>query len=364
MNVNILLENKHCKIANIIKQEMLSLGGEAAVARESVACGVPATDILIMGTIKQINALAAKIEKQPFGLSVIARDILEILKNLNQKEYILRTSRREITLGKRTQIMGILNVTPDSFSDGGLFSDTQKAIDHALQMITQGADIIDVGGESTRPGAAKVSAKEEIKRVMPVIKEIVRQGNIPVSIDTTKAEVAKAAIAAGAEIVNDISAFSNDKKMAKVVMENRAAAILMHMRGTPRTMQKGDLAYNDLMSEIAAFLKKSAAKAIDSGIEREYLAIDPGIGFGKTTEDNYRIINNLAELKSMGLPILIGTSRKSFIGKVTGGETYERIEGTAATVTAAILNGCHIIRVHDVGCMKKIAAVADAILHS
>jgi dihydropteroate synthase len=257
-----------------------------------------------------------------------------------------------------------LNVTPDSFSDGGLFYNQRKAIDHGLHMIEQGADIIDIGGESTRPGALSVSTKEELKRVIPVISGITRQTKVPISIDTTKAQVAREAIAAGAEIVNDVSAFHNDKKMAQIVKESQAAIILMHMRGRPQNMQKGDLTYSNLMGEIITFLRKSIEKAMVTGIGKEYLVIDPGIGFGKTPADNYRIINNLAELKTLGLPIMIGTSRKAFIGKVTGSEPQERIGGTAATIVAAILNGCHIIRVHDVACMKKIAAVTDAILHS
>ncbi|MEN6376001.1 MAG: dihydropteroate synthase [Smithella sp.] len=364
MNINILLENKPCKVANIIKQEMLSSGGDAAVNRGSIACSVPSSDVLIMGNIKQIKAFARKIEKQPFGLNLIAGNLLELLDNIRQQEYILKTSRREITLGQITQIMGILNVTPDSFSDGGLFYGQQKAVDHALQLVDEGADIIDVGGESTRPGAAAVPAKEELKRVIPVISAIAGKTKIPISIDTTKALVAKEAIAAGAEIVNDISAGHNDKKMLQIVKDGRAAMILMHMRGTPQNMQKGDLAYHCLMGEIIDYLANSVERAIIAGIEKDRLIIDPGIGFGKTAEDNYRIIRNLSELKTLGLPIMIGTSRKSFIGKATGDTPQERLEGTAATVVAAILNGCHIVRVHDVASIKKIAAVADAILHT
>lgn len=364
ININILLENKSCRTANIIKQEMLSVGGDAAVARGSVGNSVSSTDVLIMGTIKQINALAEKLIKQPFGINQISQDLLAVLNNASQTKFILKTSRRKITLGRKTQIMGILNVTPDSFSDGGLFYNQQKAIDHGLQMIAQGADIIDIGGESTRPGAASVSVKEELKRVIPVIGEISRQSNIPISIDTSKAAVAQEAITAGAEIVNDVSAGFKDKKMVQTVCACRAAMILMHMRGKPQTMQKGNLAYSNLMGEIIDFLIKSIEKAMVAGIEKECLVIDPGIGFGKTLEDNYRIINNLAELKTLGLPIMIGTSRKAFIGKVTGGEPRERIDGTSATIAASIMNGCHIIRVHDVAGMKNVAAVTDAILHT
>ncbi|MBN1363920.1 MAG: dihydropteroate synthase [Syntrophaceae bacterium] len=363
-NFNILLEKQPCKIANIIKQEMLSLGGDAAVARGSVACSVPATDVLIMGTLKQIFSLVAKMEKQPFGLDIIARHIAETLKSISRSEFVFRTSRRNIVLGGKTKIMGILNVTPDSFSDGGIFYSQEKAVEHGLRMAEEGADIIDIGGESTRPGSASVPVEVELKRVIPVIKGLVKKIKTPVSIDTKKAKVAREAVDAGAEIINDISALNGDKDMAKTVKEKRAALVLMHMKGTPINMQKGDLSYNDLMGEIIVYLKKSMEKARKAGVSKDSIAVDPGIGFGKTPEDNYRIIKNLSELKVLNMPIMVGTSRKSFIGKITGEEPRERLEGTAATVAAAIMNGCNIIRVHDVAAMKKVAAVTDAIVYA
>jgi dihydropteroate synthase len=362
LNINILLKDQQCKIANIIKQEMLSIGGDAAVARGSVACSIASTDVLIMGTLKQISALVKKIEKQPFGLNLIAQDISEILKNDGQSQYFLKTSRREIILGKKTLVMGILNVTPDSFSDGGLFYNQQNAVDRALQMIDEGADIIDIGGESSRPGAKSVDAKTESKRVIPIIEALARKTKIAISIDTTKAKVAQHALNAGAEIVNDISALSVDKKMTKTVRDAGAAVILMHMRGNPQSMQKNNLVYNDLMGEIISYLKTSSEKAISAGIDRKCLVIDPGIGFGKTAEDNYKIIKNISELKGLGFPIMIGPSRKSFIGKVIGGEPHERVEGTAASVAAAIINGAQIVRVHDVAAMKKVCVITDAIV--
>ena len=362
LNVNILLKDQSCKIANIIKQEMLSIGGDAAVARGSVACSIAFTDVLIMGTLKQISALIKKIEKQPFGLNMIAQNILEILKNSEQHQFILKTSKRKIALGEKTVIMGILNVTPDSFSDGGLFLNTKTAVDRALQMIDEGADIIDIGGESSRPGAQSVDAKIELTRVIPIIEKLIQKTKTPISIDTTKAKVAKLALAAGAEIVNDISALNGDKKMAKTISNAGAAVILMHMRGNPQSMQKNNLVYDDLMGEIISYLKSSSEKAMSAGIDEKCLVIDPGIGFGKTAADNYKIIKNLSELKGLGFPIMIGPSRKSFIGKVIGGEPHERIEGTAAAVAAAIVNGAQIVRVHDIAPMKKVCAVADAIV--
>ena len=364
ININIMLEKQPCKIANIIKQEMLSIGGDAAVARGSVACSVPASDVLIMGTLKQLLSLSAKIKKQPFGLNLIAQEILDIIKNISRNEFVLRTSRRKITLGQRTMVMGILNVTPDSFSDGGSYYSSKEAIEHGYQMAEEGADIIDIGGESTRPGSASVPVKVELKRVLPVIEGLVKKIKIPVSIDTKKSHVARLAVEAGAEIINDISALNGDKNMAQTVHETSAAVILMHMRGKPGNMQKGDINYDNLMVDITNYLKRSTDKAIKAGVKKESMVIDPGIGFGKTVEDNYRIIKNLSELKALGMPIMIGTSRKSFIGKITGGEPRERMEGTAATVAASIMNGCHIIRVHDVAEMKKVAAVTDAIVHA
>ena len=364
VNINILLKEQPCKIANILKQEMLSLGGDAAVARGSVACSVETTDVLIMGTIKQITSLAAKIKKQPFGLSLIAHDILETIKNTGLKRFVWKTSRRKMILGEQTKIMGILNVTPDSFSDGGIFFTPEKAVERGVRMAEEGADIIDIGGESTRPGSDSVPVHIELKRVIPVIKALVKKVKIPLSIDTKKARVAQEAVDAGAEIINDVSALNADKKMAWTAAHTKAALVLMHMRGNPANMQKGNLGYDDLMGEITDYLRSSIQKAMKAGVEKDSIVVDPGIGFGKTFTDNHKIIGNLAELKTLGMPILIGTSRKSFIGQITGDAPSERMEGTAASVAAAILKGCHIIRVHDVAEMKKVVAVTDAILHA
>jgi len=362
-HLNILLSSQSCQIANILKQEMLSLGADAAVTRGSVSCSVNATDVLLMGTLKQLSALAEKIEKQPFGLAQIAKEIRELLDNSAKNCHVLKTSRREIALGARTLIMGILNVTPDSFSDGDIYFDRKKAIEHGLQMAEEGADMIDIGGESVRPGSKPVSISEEIDRVVPIIEGLSRKIAIPISVDTKKPVVAQKSLAAGAEIVNDVSALG-DEMMAGVVKKANAALILMHMRGVPENMQTGNLVYDDLIGEIIQYLACRCRKAVTAGIGREQIVADPGIGFGKTYEDNCRIINKIGEFKSLGLPILIGASRKSFIGHVTGGQPAERIEGTAAAVSAAIMNGCHIVRVHDVAVMKKVAAMTDAIAHA
>ena len=364
IHINILIEKQPCKVANIIKQEMLSVGGDAAVARGSVACSLEASDILLMGTQKQIMKLAEKIENQPFGLNKIAADLRQLLHRQNKQELIFKTARRKIKIGERTLIMGILNVTPDSFFDGGMFFEHERAVERGLQMAEQGADIIDIGGESTRPGSKSVPANVELKRLMPVVESLAKKIKIPISVDTKKAVVAARAVDAGAEIINDVSALAADKKMSATAAATSAGLILMHMRGIPRTMQKGDLIYDDLMGEIIGHLQKSMEKAVRAGVDKESVVVDPGIGFGKTAADNYRIIRDLSALKTCGAPILIGTSRKSFIGRITGDEPGERGEGTAASVAAAIMNGCHIVRVHDVAATKKVAAVVDAVIRA
>ena len=361
--INILVPAVSCKVANILKQEMLSLGADAAVARGSVACSIEKTDVLLMGTCKQVTKLAEKISKQPFGLSNIAKEIIILLKNLRLDRIVLKTSQRRIPLGQKTRVMGILNVTPDSFSDGNVHFDTKKAIDHGLKMVDEGADIIDVGGESTRPGSKPVTLQQETARILPVIEGLAGRIKVPISVDTTKASVANAALNAGAEIVNDVSALG-DKKMASVVKKYHAALILMHMRGKPESMQTRDLRYDDIILEISDYLCGKCDKAFAAGIAKENVVLDPGIGFGKTYEDNCKIIKRISEFKGLGMPILIGTSRKAFIGNITGGAPQERLEGTAATVAAAIINGCHIIRVHDVAYMRKVADMTDAILHA
>jgi len=363
-HLNIVLDGLECRVANIIKQEMLSLGGDAAVARGTVACSVARSDVILMGTLKQIQRFAEKISAQPFGLSGISERIREILKNVFADSFLLRTSRREMTLGGRTLIMGIINVTPDSFSDGGRFDSPEKAVEEGIRMAEEGADILDIGGESTRPGSDPVSPEEEMRRVIPVIRALASRIDLPLSVDTMKASVARKALEEGAEIVNDVSAMGSDDAMAKVVADVGAAVVLMHMRGVPKSMQAGDLAYRSLRGEIITYLRRGIERAGDVGIDPTQIMVDPGIGFGKTTEDSMRLIKHLSEFRILGRPILVGASRKAFIGRVTGGTPAERGEGTAAAVTAAILNGGQVIRVHDVARMKKVATMADALLRA
>ncbi len=273
----------------------------------------------------------------------------------------IRAGNLIMRFGQRPYIMGIVNVTPDSFSDGGQFFDRDRAVDHALALVEEGADILDVGGESTRPGSEAVTAEDEIARVVPVIEAVVRFTTVPISIDTTKAEVAEAALAAGAGMVNDVSALQFDPEMGKVVAAAAVPLVVMHMRGVPKTMQAGPIVYDDLMKEIANFLRAAMKRAQRAGIKDSQVIVDPGIGFGKAPEHNLIILHRLAQLASLGRPILVGASRKAFIGQVTGKEVDQRVFGTAATVAAAVVGGADIIRVHDVDSMGQVAAVAYAI---
>jgi len=360
-NVNVLLEGVKSKVANIIKQEMLSIGGDVAVARGTIDCSADQTDAIIIGTHKQVKKFADKISIQPFGLKRISEDIKKLLANITRNSFILKTPNRTIELGNRTLIMGIINVTPDSFSDGGMFSCIEDAVEYGDKLEEEGADILDIGGESSRPGSDSVSTEEELKRVIPLIKELKKHSHIPISIDTSKSEVARIALEEGAEIVNDISAMRFDERMPGIVARYGAPVVLMHMRGIPKTMQVGNLSYRSLMSDIIQFLRERIEKAQSSGIDVDNIIVDPGIGFGKTTNDNIKLLKHLQEFKTLGRPILVGASRKRFIGEITGGDSSDRIEGTAATVTAAIMNGAHILRVHDVKFMKRVSSMADTI---
>jgi dihydropteroate synthase len=360
---NILLQKIDCRVANIIKQAMLSLGGDAAVARETVSCSIPSTNVILMGTEKQIRLFANHIKVQPFGLKYLSAKLEDLLANYQRTDRVLCTNKREIALGKRTHIMGVVNVTPDSFSDGGKYLSAQAAIDRALELESEGADFVDIGGESSRPGSEFISEDEELERIIPVIKGLQGKLSIPISVDTLKAAVAEEAIAAGAEIINDISAMTFDQRMASVIAENQVAVVLMHMKGIPKTMQRGAIIYADLMADIICHLSEQIKNALSHGIQSEKIVVDPGVGFGKTVQNNLAIIRNLSELKIFGLPILTGVSRKSFIGSITNvGTPAERLEGTAAAITASIMNGSHIVRVHDVASARKIIAMTDAIV--
>lgn len=262
---------------------------------------------------------------------------------------------------RETLVMGIVNVTPDSFSDGGKFFSPEVAISHASKLITQGADIIDIGGESTRPGAEQVSESEELKRVIPVIEKI-RTDNptILISIDTTKASVAKHAVEAGADIINDVSGLSFDNNMIGIVESFNIPVVIMHMKGNPKNMQLNPN-YKDIVNEILDFFKMKIKIAIQSGINRSMIILDPGIGFGKTVEHNFELLSRLNEFNVLELPIMIGPSRKSFIGITLDLPPEDRLEGTAAAVSAGVMNGASIVRVHDVKSMKRVVRIIEKV---
>ncbi len=264
--------------------------------------------------------------------------------------------------GERTLIVGILNVTPDSFSDGGRYYDTNAALAHAHRMVEEGADILDVGGESTRPGATPVPPDEELRRVLPVVEALAQDCSVPISIDTRKACVARAACRKGASLINDVSALTADPEMVAVAVETGAAVCLMHMRGTPETMQK-DPRYNDVVTEVRDYLRQRAEAVIASGVAEDRVIVDPGFGFGKTLDHNLALLRRLPEIAELGFPVLVGTSRKSMIGTLLGGAAPDdRLEGTAATVALAIAGGASLVRVHDVGIMARVVRVADAVV--
>ncbi len=279
-----------------------------------------------------------------------------------RKKFRLRLPTRTLVLGQRTLLMGVVNVTPDSFSGDGLHLDTEAAVARALDMERDGADIIDIGGESTRPGAEWLAAGEELGRVIPVLKMLRGRLKIPISIDTNKSEVAEAAAEGGAEIINDVTALQRDPRIADVARRRKLPLILMHMRGEPRTMQKAPFA-RDAIRDVTQSLKKAAGLAARNGVPKSLLVLDPGIGFGKSFAQNYELIARLPELARLGFPLLLGPSRKGFIGRTLGGvPENERTYGTAAAVTACILQGAHIVRVHDVREMAQVARIADMLV--
>jgi len=366
--------------ANIVKQEMLAKGGEAAVNWHSYLAQEGATsDVLLMGTLRHFRRLIAKLRAQPrsLGLGPLAEALEETLRRYAGETLgEMALAGRTFRWGERTYVMGILNLTPDSFSGDGLWgqaSPVEAALALARRMAEEGADLLDVGGESTRPGATRVSAEEEMERVVPAIERLAREVNLPISVDTCKAEVAREALRAGAHLVNDVWGLRNpagegwNEELAAVVRDSGAPIVLMHNRRAPATV--GDLGghyrqveYRDLLGEICAELEESIAFALEQGIPWEHIIVDPGIGFGKTPEQNLEVMRRLSEVRSLGRPILLGTSRKSFIGLTLNLPPQERLEGTLATLALGVAGGADIVRVHDVREAVRAVRISDAIL--
>ena len=357
----IKLEEVGTKEANIIKQEMLSAGGDAVTHKGTLDHSVEESDLILLGTVPQYEKFVSKMKIQPFTCKDIAAEIEEVLENYDKRGFVLKFPKKEIALD-RTLVMGVLNVTPDSFSDGGEFFDADAAIDHGVEMAKQGADIIDVGGESTRPFSEPVSPEEELKRVRPVVEGLLQKVDVPISIDTRRPIVAKEMIEMGAQMVNDVSGL-RDSEMVSVVADLEVPVVVMHMLGTPKTMQEKP-EYKDVMGEIIGYLRNQIDIAVKGGIQRENIIVDPGIGFGKTVEHNLEIVRRLREMRGLGLPIMVGTSRKSFIGKILSSEVSDRLEGSLATLVASVLNGANIARTHDLKESVRAARIADCVVAS
>lgn len=344
--------------ANILKQEMLSIGAEAATAQGCIDGRCERTDVLLMGTLKHFYRLFEKLSRQPDSFRPIAEAVDRALKSTaSPGKLTWKTLNHFFTIKTgHPLIMGIINVTPDSFSDGGRYLSQENAIEHALKLERDGADILDIGGESTRPGSKPAPEEVELERVIPVIQSIREKSNIPISIDTRKSGVALRAIESGATIVNDVSALRDDPKMAEICSDKDVGVILMHMKGNPRTMQKSPH-YEDVIQEISDFFEERIRFAGKKGIDSDAICLDPGIGFGKRLQDNLDLCKAGSVFTGrFGRPVLIGPSRKRFIGELTGKETGEREYGTIGAIMAAIRNGASIVRVHNV------AACSDAIM--
>ena len=354
------------RAADILKQEMLSRMGDVVTSRDSLIQVEGNTDVIILGTEKSIRGLAEKIKCQPFGLKMLSEDITAYLSLLSENK-----RQKTITIGNKVfdfsalgcgaLVMGILNITPDSFFDGGLYNQKENAFRRAAEIVKEGADIIDTGGMSSRPGSKPVSIDEELTRVIPAIEHIRDNFDVLASVDTYRSEVAAEALRAGACIVNDISGLVMDEKIVSIAAELKASLVIMHMQGTPQTMQENPC-YNDVIDEIYDFLYSQSCAAIAAGVESSRIIIDPGIGFGKKLEHNIEILAKLKDFTNMGFPVMAGASRKSFIGSLLGGlPADERLYGSVAAAVCAFINGAGILRVHDVKQTVEALKIARAV---
>ena len=374
------VENVKYAAASIIKQEMLAKGGEAALGESVYFGGERRTGLLLMGTRRHYRRLLAKLRIQPLqSLQRLGKEIEEALRCYEGVERgSVTMAKREFRWGERTYVMGVINVTPDSFSGDGILKDESAggesavaaAVALGLRQVEQGADILDVGGESTRPGSSPVPLEEELRRVLPVVRRLAQETDVPISIDTYKAAVAEPALDAGAHLINDVWALQADPDMAALAADRGVPVILMHNRSRPKEAKVEahlggrylGVEYQDLMADVVRELRQSVDAALKAGIAGENIIVDPGIGFGKTVEQNLYLLNHLDELRVLGCPILLGTSRKSFTGYTLNLPPEERMEGTAATVALGIARGADIVRVHDVLEMTRVARMSDAVV--
>jgi len=348
------------RAANLLKQTALEVGIDAIISRDVSLFSATKSDVLILGTLNDFEKLYYKLKTKPFELSNFAEGMKEILLKYDNELSKIKIGNNNFDFNTKTYVMGILNLTPDSFSDGGKYIDVDEAVKKAKEIERDGADIIDIGAESSRPGADKVSIEEELERLNRVVDKIKEAVNIPISIDTYKAEVAEAMLKKGIRIINDITGLKGDSKMADVISDYNAVAIIMHMQGVPQTMQNSPV-YDEIIGDIINDFKSSIRIAQIAGIKDKNLILDPGIGFGKKLNHNLKILNKLSEFKTLGLPILIGASKKSFLGKITNAGVEDRKEESLAAAIVAVQNGANIIRVHDVKETVKAIKIVDAV---
>ncbi|UCG44157.1 MAG: dihydropteroate synthase [candidate division WOR-3 bacterium] len=346
--------------ANILKQTALSIGADCAVNFGVVSGKARRTAAVLFVTRRQLEMLPARLREQPKCVARLGPGLEALSSRLFASDHVARFGRNRVDLSARSHVMGILNVTPDSFYDGGRHFEPEAAAARAVEMQEQGADFIDIGAESTRPGSEPVSAKEQLARILPVMKLVRRQVKVPISVDTTSARVAEQVLDAGAKMVNDISGLAFDRRMAKVVARAGVPCAVMHIRGRPKTMQRRP-EYQDLMADVIAGLEAALERGEKAGVRREQMIVDPGIGFGKTAGHNLEILRRLGELRTLGRPILVGPSRKSFLGKVLGLGPERRLEGSLAACVLAARHGAGILRVHDVEQAVRALRVADAV---
>ncbi|HER43913.1 MAG TPA: dihydropteroate synthase [Candidatus Eisenbacteria bacterium] len=335
--------------ANIIKQQLLSIGGDAAVHRDVITGHPPSSTVYIFTDKRRIPVLSERLSYQPFGLAELSGRIPELVAAAERPpQSIPLPGGRSLDLSPGPVVMGIINATPDSFSDGGEFLEPSRAVDRAIEMVEEGAGIIDIGGESSRPGSRRPGAEEELSRVAPILEGLSGAIDVPISIDTRSARVAEAAVGLGACIINDISGLSHDPAMPETAVRSGAAVVVMHMQGTPETMQD-DPRYDDAVTEIIGWLAGRTEELISAGVPKDKIIIDPGIGFGKRLIDNLAIFREMGDFRGLGFPLLVGYSRKSFIGMLTERKPGERLWGGLAALGMCLEGGAQILRVHDVG---------------
>jgi dihydropteroate synthase len=355
------LDGVSLKAAPLLKQEMLAIGADSAHAKGVADLTVEKTAVVLLATPGQYARLIPKLRRQPFQLRAVADALEAVLANYSHTgARLLEGLHRSTPLGSTTAVMGILNITPDSFSDGGLFDQPDVAIARGVEIETEGGQLLDVGAESSRPGAAPISAEQELSRLRAVIPALHDRLKIPISVDTQKAEVAREVLDLGADMINDVSGL-RDPEMRRVLARSGAPVIILHMRGTPETMQK-DLEYGDLRSEVYGGLAQAIATAVADGIDPEQLLVDPGLGFGKSAEQNLELLRHISEFRSLGPPVVVGASRKSFLGKALGGAPAGvRLEASLAAAVIASLGGASVVRAHDVLATVRALTVADAV---